>query len=387
MVGPIDVSRGFSRDCMRFACSALLAVLLVAAVFMLGGCAQENSEDAAGQSDVVAPPEPDAAEESIGRKVADQYRFALENVQNYFSDMDASLAGSASYSYALVDMDGVEAPLLLVRASGPADTWNGTETVKVLAYDAAADAPVLYEGSLNQGIAGAGGYRGSISASGSGDGILNTEISSGTGDIVTYRVMPDKATGALSRTIAYRGTLSSDSACDDLLSSEEREIAWAPVDDAAALEGLADGSCVSTADAIDTDWKAQAESAGLALFEGTLRVLDSDGLSVLQGKPDPNAGYKSDATYVVLVFDAPSMLSANSGDGSGMRESQATMISLQPAGGASGMALPVWYPEDWSALDGTKTVVAAPANKLWWPSDTGLPLGEPRVNDFVVLPS
>ncbi|MDO4443704.1 MAG: hypothetical protein Q4B69_07520 [Slackia sp.] len=387
MVDFVHVPQGFSRSRARFAGAVFFAASL-ATVSVLGGCAQEGAGDASEQPEAAVQPAPEsAAEETVAQKAADQYRLALEDAQGYFDDIDASLIGSASYDYALVDMDGLEAPLLLVRASGPADVWNGIEFVKVLSYRADAEAPLVYEGSLEQGVAGVGGYRGSLAASASGDGLIATEVAAGMGNMSVDRVMPDEATGVLSRTVMHRGTVGENSACSTLASSEQREIAWVPIDEAAALDALADGSHESTADAAGTDWAAQAQQAGLTPLEGTLHVLNADGVAALQGEQNPNPGYGNDVIYVVLELDAPVTLSALSGDGSGMREGQAAMVSLIPSGGSSGMELPRWYRENWAALDGKKAIVAVSPDKMWWPSDTSVPLGEPRTSEFVVLAS
>ncbi|MFR4999240.1 MAG: hypothetical protein ACLUCU_02000 [Slackia sp.] len=272
-----------------------------------------------------------------------------------------------------MDVDRFEAPLLLLRASGPADTWNGIEFVKVLSYAADGEEPLVYEGSLEQGVAGVGGYRGSLAASASGDGIIATEASAGMGNMSVDRVVPDEKTGTLSRTVMHRGTVGEDSACGALASFEQREISWTTADDASLLDALADESRTSTADAADADWAAQANQAGLVSLEGTLHVLDADGVAALQGEQNPNPGYGDDVVYVVLALDAPVSLSALAGDGSGMREGQAAMVSLIPSGGSSGMTLPKWYREDWAALDGAKATIAVSSDKMWWPSDTAFP--------------
>lgn len=382
--------QGFVRGRARFAGGALLVASL-ATTLALGGCAQEGSDDASEQpaaQQEAAPVEgPAVVEETVGRKAAAQYLAALENAQGYFEDLDPSLIGSASYSYALVDVDRFEAPLLLLRASGPADTWNGIEFVKVLSYAADGEEPLVYEGSLEQGVAGVGGYRGSLAASASGDGIIATEASAGMGNMSVDRVVPDEKTGTLSRTVMHRGTVGEDSACGALASSEQREISWTTADDTSLLDALADESRTSTADAADADWAAQANQAGLVSLEGTLHVLDADGVAALQGEQNPNPGYGDDVVYVVLALDAPVSLSALAGDGSGMREGQAAMVSLIPSGGSSGMTLPKWYREDWAALDGAKATIAVSSDKMWWPSDTSVPLGEPRTSEFVVLAS
>lgn len=378
--------QGFVRGRARFAGGALLAASL-ATTLALSGCAQGGTDDAPEQQETAPVEEQAVVEETLGQKVATQYLAALENAQGYFEDLDPSLIGSASYSYALVDINRFETPLLLLRASGPADTWNGVEFVKVLSYAADGDEPVVYKGSLEQGVAGVGGYRGSLAVSASGDGLIATEVSSGMGNMSVDRVVPDEKTGTLSRSVMHRGTVGEDSACSALASSEQREISWTTADDAAQLDALADDSRVSTADAADADWAAQANQAGLVSLEGTLHVLDADGVAALQGKQNPNPGYGDDVIYAVLALDAPVTLSALSGDGSGMREGQATMVSLIPSGGSSGMSLPKWYREDWAALDGAKATIAVSSDKMWWPSDASVPLGEPRTSEFVVLAS
>lgn len=298
-------------------------------------------------------------------RAADLYFQAVSTAPAYF---DPALQASG-YSYALVNMTGGAIPELLLRAD--AAMGNGVSAVRVLSYDADAGALVEYEGELTEGVAGAGGYRGVLAASDFGDGLLATEWSSGTGDGETYRVRI--AAGALERSLVRSFSQLGSGAVSDAAARESKEISWLAASDASAIDALRAGAWQSTATNPGGRLADAASAAGLTLCSGTLHVVDVAGLCALQGVDNPNPDAPDAKTYAVLVFDAPISLNAQSGDGSGMRAGEAKLLLLSDEGTA------------YRGVDGMRVTAAADPSSMRWPSDTSLPLGEPRTTDALLV--
>lgn len=108
------------------------------------------------------------------------------------------------------------------------------------------------------------------------------------------------------------------------------------------------------------------------VYTGTVRMTDADGVLSLQGLPDPSpgSGSYSPGPYALLVLDQPQQVVATNSDGQGASSHTASMLLLGHAEQASA----------WSQYDGQRLSVSHPTSQTFWPSDTSLPLGEPRLS-------
>lgn len=358
-----------------------LFALLSAAPF-LGGCTPEAADEGSGSARSSGSTRQESpARETSQQMAARQFSAALSAPDVYFPQVDSGLLEGATYSYAFVDVYGPDVPVMLLKAGGPMDTWGGVDSVRVLGFNEDGDEAIAYEGELSEGVASAGGYRGALSASSSGAGLIYEEFSSGTGEMTSYHIGIEGT--SLAKTVAHCGIFGDESPCAALLSSDMQDIVWADVGDTALLDELA-GRGDEPTDFPDVDWQAKAVENGLVACTGTIRVLDADGLLALQEMTNPNSGYEGDETYVVLSLDAVQALTARGGDGSIVRDGQASLISLEPTLSSSGFPSE-WYPDGWATLDGRRVTVVVNPDRMWWPSDTGLPLGEPRCQDFLII--
>lgn len=119
-----------------------------------------------------------------------------------------------------------------------------------------------------------------------------------------------------------------------------------------------------------------AKAAGKTVLPGTIHIFETDAqMTDFQGIQDPNAGGYECGPYAVFAFDSTAYVTAGHGDGSpGSSSESASMVLL-----AQGSDVDAWI-----SYDGKHVTCALGA--MWWPSDTGLPLGEPRaLRDVQVL--
>lgn len=119
-----------------------------------------------------------------------------------------------------------------------------------------------------------------------------------------------------------------------------------------------------------------AKAAGKTVLPGTIRIFETDAqMTDFQGIQSPNAGGYECGPYAVFAFDSTAYVTAGHGDGSpGSSSESASMVLL-----AQGSDV-----DAWTSYDGKHVTCALGA--MWWPSDTGLPLGEPRaLRDVQVL--
>ena len=121
------------------------------------------------------------------------------------------------------------------------------------------------------------------------------------------------------------------------------------------------------------------------MFEGTIRIMNHAELVGFQGVSDPNPDYSGTfkyEKYAILVLDRTQIVTGMSGDGTGMQTDSAKLLCVGAyyAGVDSVDTTPEWVP-----YNGKRVVVAGTAEEVGWPSDTSLPLGEPRGGGDVIF--
>ena len=351
--------------------SRTLAISLLASVLAFGaaGCAANQPVGSGSGSAPVQQEKP--AKKTPAQLAAKAYRDVLDDPAAHF-ELDDNLSDDVSFSYSLVNMTTDDLPQLLVRATGSSDAWNGTEIVRVFSYDADADTLIAPATDITIGVAGSGGFRGGLSYSACGNGLLLSELSSGTGQGSISRLALEG--DSLAKTFVAPVDLSSDSAIDSVLNNEGKDIDWIDASDLSVIETLEKGDWTSTVSS-ESDVASDAQAAGLSTFTGTVRILDADGLCNLQGQANPNPGVADTSNYVVLDLGSEQQMSAMSGDGSSMREGTASLLLLDRTDSG----------RSWDSLDGKTVTVAVDAGKCYWPSDTSLPLGAPRCTGAVAV--
>ncbi|MDO4436402.1 MAG: hypothetical protein Q4B77_00370 [Coriobacteriaceae bacterium] len=315
------------------------------------------------------------AKKTAAQKAAGLYREVLANPMKYFAHLEESRqTEGVAFEYALVEATGDDIPELLVRASGPAETWNGISDILPFTVNEDGSELIVSPVWLNDGVAGVGGFRGSVMASAYGNGLLASEVSSGTGEGTVHRYAWNEDVHPQSTVCEMQ--VGKESPVADLVQSEFVDIEWEAIPaDEAGIDGLedlsmlADGSWEPTAYRSEKALADIASELGLVVLSGTLHEVNDQGIVDLQGMPSPNPITDELTMHALLQLDNPVTLTAMSGDGMSSREGEAKFVLLDRD--VSDL--------DWGAYQGKHVTVAIDPKMAFWPSDTSLPVGEPRL--------
>ena len=325
-------------------------------------------------------------------KAAKVYRKVLDDPTPYLGLEEGVVPQELAYALDTMGEEGV--PHLLLQATGLGQGREGDGVLRVMSVRADSDEVDVLDSDFFVGVADAGGDRGSVGRSSLGKGLIHTYFSLRADELTVTRITagPDGFTqeelcdgqvvqvsclpeGETSELIAWTDV------SDTTLLDELEAGTWDPTLPAAGSEASAqDTADPGTADqgaplgeigGLTKEQSAVTSPNGDPVYTGTVRVTDYDGVLALQGQPDPNPGaaQSSPGPYALLVLDQPQEVQALNGDGSGSRPGTASMVLL-----GSGEQASVW-----SQYDGQRISVSHPASQVAWPSDTALPLGEPRL--------
>lgn len=363
-----------------------LSLLMALSLFLtvLAGCGGQENDTAADQSsqqqaeesadtspevtDETAPePEPDPEHDTTPMALAlEQYRSIVGQADTY--DYGSVDDPTGVYRYALVRMaleDTV--PALLLEQ----DTAFGISFVLVFRYDVDSGTVLQATGTLTEGVASAGGYRGSLSVAGDGNGLLSAEFSSGTGKGSTARVTLDGA--SLQSETIWEGIIG------DGTDNTDAEIGYLEIDwhEITDLNGLDSWTPPAVAPSQRSSGEPGLAEAVLPadgdriVFQGTLDAYSHSEVVALQGQGDPEADRGE--TYYLIVLDAPQTMNLRSGDGQSSRDGEVHLVD-------------VTYAEGIAQYAGQNLIFSIDPNQTHWPSDASLPLGEPRTDDVHILP-
>lgn len=219
-----------------------------------------------------------------------------------------------------------------------------------------------------------GGLRTGLSQMADGDGLRHTVVYSATGEtVITRFTQNDQEPRALSFVDEWTGAFT-----DPIPESLDfYELVWYDVSDLSGLESWSWPPAAPSGGSVPQDVPSSVSSAAPAqdgdriVFTGTIDTYTHDEVVALHGQPDPNAPWSdTEATYRLIVLDAPQTMELTSVDG--MRSGEVRMINVTGAPGLDG-------------LDGQHLTFSIDAASVWWPSDTSLPLGQPGTQDVHVL--
>ena len=369
-----------------------LALLVVAGMILLvallgkgsaGGEGAAGTSSAAGNTATVQKGAPQDPQAQKLQTAFDQYTEILDAPAKYLTALDLNNS-SGAYKYALTEMNGDGVPELLFGA----DDGYGLLNVQVFSADGSGNPFVAPSKVLLDGVASGGGTRAFIMGSKAGNGIIQ---------VLGSALNPQ---WYCNRMVLQGSELVESENCDftfgestPILNTDRAELQWLDVSDRSALQklagpaGAAGAKQPSGGKAADQKAKAiaAAKAQGKQVFEGTIRIMNHAELVGFQGVSDPNPDYSGTfkyEKYAILVFDRTQTVTGTSGDGTGMQTDSAKLLCVGAyyAGVDSVDTTPEWVP-----YNGKRVVVAGTAEEVGWPSDTSLPLGEPRGGGDVIF--
>ena len=314
---------------------------------------------AAGEE--VPVPEESAEPQSEEEKAMSLYRDIVERAASYNYDIGTERP-TGQYRYALVQMEeNAPLPALLLSC----ETEEYMEHVRVFQYDDASGTIAQPSEVLLMGAAPIGGYRGGLSLGTNHTGLQLTEVSAGTGmmDVNRIRLQGERLTWER----LWSGRI--DQSSGDLVFEE---IAWRDAGDTSLLAAGNNSSFSSgTSAGAENAQNALPTDGNRIVFRGTLGTYTVSEVEALQGAPDPNRGngYNDGRTYRLIVLDTPQEMQLQSVDGP--RSGQVRLIDVSSA--------------DLAHSDGEHIIFSIDPVNTWWPSDTSLPLGQPKTRDVHIL--
>ncbi|MBO4881590.1 MAG: RNA polymerase sigma factor [Firmicutes bacterium] len=119
-------------------------------------------------------------------------------------------------------------------------------------------------------------------------------------------------------------------------------------------------------------WTEAEEAAGRLVFTGEIATYNYEAVVEMQGYPDYNAAYSDHSeTYRIIVLDEPQEVTLQAVDGP--YTGTLRFLTVRTEAGV---------PED---IDGQRIVFSIDPETTWWPSDTSIPLGQPKSRDVHVM--
>ena len=379
-------------------------IALVLSLFLFvplcAGCSNQNSANTKAA---------DSAKKVnvINAKVAALYKKVLANADKYnFNDADLKIDASQSkYSYALVNMSDRDIPELVLRKN-----LEGISLLKFFAANKDYSDVVSSDDLIGFGVA--SGIRASVSQYADSNSLSYVEWSSGTGDTGAYKVTMDIAdNNPLKQEKYWSGIIT------DLPKQNVKDINFVSTDDTTLLDNLAktedntyektvnnkggdsnsedkdpkkaekksdkkaskkaDSKKAASGESLDSKIKAE-KASGRQVVSGTVRVLSYNQVLEAQNIQDPNPGSGTNQTFMILILDNKTSVTLHhSGDmDNPPHPSDATMMAIEDGSKAKQIM---------EKYVNKKVYVSFTVNDGVFPSDTGLPLGEPRLFNLKVI--
>lgn len=340
----------------------------------------------------------------INAKVAALYKKVLANADKYnFNEADLKIDASQSkYSYALVNMSDRDIPELVLRKN-----LEGISLLKFFAANKDYSDVVSSDDLISSGVA--SGIRVSVSQYADSNSLSYVEWSSGTGDTEAYKVTMNIAdSNPLKKEKYWSGIIT------DLPKQNTKNINFVSTDDTTLLDNLAktedntykktvsnkggdsnsedkdskksgenaskkaDSKKSASGESLDSKIKAE-KASGRQVVSGTVKVLSYNQVLEAQNIQDPNPGSSDpNQTFMILILDnKTSVTLPHSGDmGNPPHPSDATMMAFDDGSQAKQIM---------EKYVNKKVYVSFIVNDGFFPSDTGLPLGEPHLCNLKVI--
>lgn len=354
----------------------------------------------------------------INAKVAALYKKVLANADKYkLNEVDSEIDASQSkYSYALVNMSDRDIPELILRKN-----YKYVSCSKVFAANKDYSDVVSSNDLICDGVGSAGGFRAVVSQYADSNSLSYVEWSSGTGDTEAYKVtMNIEDSNPVKQEKYWSGIIT------DLPKQNVKDINFVSTDDTTLLDNLAktedntyektvsnkggnsnsedkdskksgkksgkkaekksdkksskkaNSKKAASGESLDSKIKAE-KASGRQVVSGTVRILSYNQVLEAQNIQDPNPGYSdTNQIFMILILDNKTSVTLHhSGDmGNPPHPSDATMMAIEDGSHAKQIM---------EKYVNKKVYVSFIVNDGFFPSDTGLPLGEPRLHNLKVI--
>ncbi|PKZ18216.1 hypothetical protein CYJ59_02785 [Gardnerella leopoldii] len=342
----------------------------------------------------------------INAKVAALYKKVLANADKYnLNEADSEIDTSKSkYSYALVNMSDRDIPELILRKN-----YKYVSRSKVFAANKDYSDVVSSNDLICDGVGDIGGFRASLSQYADSNSLSYVEWSSGTGDTEAYKVTMNIAdSNPLKKEKYWSGIIT------DLPKQNVKDINFVSTDDTTLLDNLAktedntykktvsnkggdsnsedkdskksgenaskkaDSKKSASGESLDSKIKAE-KASGRQVVSGTVKVLSYNQVLEAQNIQDPNPGSSDpNQTFMILILDNKTSVTLHHGGdmGNPPHPSDATMMAIDDGSQAKQIM---------EKYVNKKVYISFTVNDGVFPSDTGLPLGEPRLFSLKVI--
>lgn len=350
----------------------------------------------------------------INTKVASLYKKVLANADKYkLNEADSEIDTSKSkYSYALVNMSDRDIPELILRKN-----YKYVSCSKVFTANKDYSDVVSSNDLICDGAGDIGGFRAVVSQYADSNSLRYVEWSSGTGDTEAYKVTMNIAdSNPLKKEKYWSGIIT------DLPKQNIKDINFVSTNDTTLLDNLAktedntyektvsnkvgdsnsedkdskksgekadkkaskkaskkaDSKKAASGESLDSKIKAE-KASGRQVVSGTVKVLSYNQVLEAQNIQDPNPGYSDpNQTFMILILDNKTSVTLHhSGDmDNPPHPSDATMMAIEDGSQAKQIM---------EKYVNKKVYVSFIVNDGFFPSDTGLPLGEPRLHNLKVI--
>ncbi|MBF1053236.1 MAG: SH3 domain-containing protein [Peptostreptococcus sp.] len=352
---------------------ALLSIVSILAL-SLGACKSQDKET-----------KEEVKVESLNEKIAKAYSQVLDKADKY--DYQDEGQEAREYEYAIVKMDGEKIPQLLLSKN------SDLRYVKVFSYNEKEEKLIECSEAIVYGASGRGGFRGAIMSRSDYKGLEYIETSSGTGDTSIENISIEN--GQLKRETKWEGRY--DQMPED---DSTQEIVWSKINDKSQLEKLAGKEITSDGESASKDKMQAKESnqdskssvgskgprnekiqamireerkAGRLVLDGKIRILTYMQVLEVQGVDDPNPEHSNpNEEYIIFILAKPQKITARSSGGAYMTTRQVKVMGLA----------------DYDYVrkyDGKNVTISVDLDGTMFPSDVGLPLGEPMSASFKIL--
>lgn len=161
-----------------------LLVIALAILMALTACSTKQSDNSNSKSETKETQQ-ESKTYDTNKKLAKLYTKVLDNVDKYDFGQTEGLQ-ILGYEYALVNMKGIDTPLLFVSQR----TDFGISAIRIFSANENFDKEIMSDEFISVGAAGRGGFRGSMSLNENQEALTYVYFSSGSGAATAQEITP-----------------------------------------------------------------------------------------------------------------------------------------------------------------------------------------------------